>query len=333
MKTFVTGATGFVGSALVRKLLERGEDVAVLVRKESDCRNLLDQKVEVVYGDICDMDSLLRAMRGSTRVYHAAAEYTLWVRDRRSIYEANVKGTRNILAAAVETGVERVVYTSTVGTLGNPGDGTPGREDTPVGLEDMVGDYKKSKFLAEQEALRFAREGLPVVVVNPSTPVGPRDIKPTPTGKMILDFINGKMVAYLNTGLNLVDVDDVATGHILAMEKGVPGEKYILGNRDLTLKEIFGILSGLTGIPAPKVRLPYGFVFPIALASTAISDYITHRPPIAPVDAVRMARKYMFFDPSKAVKMLGMPQNPVEDALERAVLWFKDSGMVGRRPA
>ncbi len=331
MKTFVTGATGFVGSAIVRKLLERGSEVVVLVRKESDCRNLLDMKVEVAYGDLTDMESLMRAMRGCRTVYHAAAEYTLWVKDKRGIYDVNVKGTKNVLAAAVETGVERVVYTSTVGALGNPGDGTPGREDTLVGIEDMVGDYKKSKFLAEQEAMRFAREGLPVVIVNPSTPVGPRDIKPTPTGKMIVDFLNGRMVAYLNTGLNLVDVDDVAEGHCLAMEKGTPGEKYILGNRDMTLKEIFDILSRITGIPAPKVRLPYGFVYPVALISTAFADYVTGHPPLAPIDAVRMARKYMYFDPSKAVRELGMPQSPVEEALEKAVVWFKNNGMVKRR--
>ncbi len=331
MKTFVTGATGFVGSALVRKLLARGEDVVALVRKDSDCRNLLDQRVDALYGDLADQDSLMRAMRGCGRVYHVAANYALWVRDRAAMYASNVEGTRNVLAAAVETGVERVVYTSTVGTLGNPGDGTPGREDTPVSLSDMVGDYKKSKFLAEQEALRFAREGLPVVIVNPSTPVGPRDIKPTPTGRMILDFINGRMFAYLDTGLNIVDVDDVAEGHILAMEKGAPGEKYILGGRDMTLGEIFGALSRITGIPAPRVRLPYGLAWAAAVVSTAVSDHITHTPPVAPIDAVRMAGKYMYFDPSKAINMLGMPQSPVEEALERAVEWFRDSGMAARR--
>src|SRR5512143_3225569 len=330
MKNFVTGATGFVGSALVRKLPDRGEEVVALVRERSDLTNLAGLGVELAIGDLTDPGSIVKGMGGCGRVYHAAADYQLWVPDRKAIYAANVDGTRNVLDAARRCGVERVVYTSTVGALGNPGDGTPGREDTPVSISDMAGDYKRSKFMAELEAQRFAFEGLPVVIVNPSTPVGPRDIKPTPTGKMVLDFVRGKMFAYLDTGLNIVDVDDVALGHILAMEKGRPGEKYILGNRDMTLREIFGILSRITGIPAPRVRLPYGFVYAVAIASTAVSDYITHRPPLAPIDAVRMARKFMFFDPSKAVRELGLPQSPVEGALERAVKWFHDEGLVGR---
>jgi len=330
MKTFVTGATGFVGSALVRKLIGRGDDVVALVRRETDPANLTGLKVHVAYGDLRDMDSLRRAMSGCGQVYHAAADYTLWTKDPDALYAANVGGTKNVLEAARDAGVGRVVYTSTVGALGNPGDGTAGTEVTPVKLGDMVGHYKRSKFKAEELAMRFASEGLPVVIVNPSTPVGPRDIKPTPTGKMILDFLNGKMVAYLDSGLNLVDVDDVAEGHILAMEKGIPGEKYILGNRDMTLKEIFEDLSRLTGIPAPRVRLPYAFVYPIALISTAVSDHITGRPPLAPIEAVRMARKFMFFDPAKAVRELGLPQSPVEGALERAVKWFRDNGYVTR---
>ncbi len=327
MKNFVTGATGFVGSALVRKLLERGEKVVALVRDGSDLRNLSGLDVRLVRGDLTDPGSIREGMSGCSRVYHAAADYQLWVPDKKAIYAVNVGGTRNVLEAARACGVERVVYTSTVGALGNPGDGTPGREDTPVSINDMVGDYKKSTFLAELEAQRFSFEGLPVVIVNPSTPVGPRDIKPTPTGKMVLDFVRGKMFAYLDTGLNIVDVDDVAMGHILAMEKGRPGEKYILGTKDMTLREIFGILSRITGIPAPRVRLPYGFVYAVALASTAVSDHLTHRPPLAPIDAVKMAKKFMFFDPSKAIRELGMPQSPVEDALERAVKWFKDEGL------
>lgn len=329
MRTFVTGATGFVGSAIVRKLCERGDEVVVLVRKESDCRNLLGRKAEVAYGDLRDPESLRRGMRGCRRVYHAAADYALWVPDSRAMYEINVRGTRNVMEAARDMGAERVVYTSTVGALGNPGDGTPGTEDTPVTLDDMAGHYKRSKFMAEQVAAEAVRGGLPVVIVNPSTPVGPRDIKPTPTGKMILDFVNGRMPAYLDTGLNIVDVDDVAEGHLLAMEKGVPGEKYILGNRDMTLGEIFGVLSGITGVPAPKVRLPYLFVYGVALVSTAVSDHITGTHPAAPIDAVRMARKFMYFDPSKAVRDLGMPQTPVEGALERAVSWFRKNGLCG----
>ena len=325
MKNFVTGGTGFVGSALARKLLERGEEVVCLVRKGSECANLGGVGVRCAVGDLLDRDSCLRAMRGSRRVYHAAAEYSLWVPDKRAIYAANVEGTKNVLSAAMELGVERVVYTSTVGALGNPGDGTPGTEDTPVSLSDMVGDYKKSKFLAERAALEFALRGLPVVIVNPSTPVGPRDIKPTPTGKMILDFLGGKMFAYMDTGLNLIDVDDVAEGHVLAMERGIPGGKYILGNRNMTLHEIFEALSRITGIPAPRVRLPYWFVLPIAYVSTKVSDYVTKRPPLAPLDAVRMAKKLMYFDSSRAVRELGLPQSPVEDALARAVEWFRDN--------
>jgi dihydroflavonol-4-reductase len=315
-----------VGSALVRRLLDRGEEVVTLCREKSDCRNLTGLKVEVVHGDLLDRESCLKAMKGCRRVYHAAALYSLWVADKSELYAVNVEGTRNVLSAAREAGVEGVVYTSTVGTLGNKGDGTPGREDTPVSINDMVCDYKRSKFLAEQVALEFAADGLPVVIVNPSTPVGPRDIKPTPTGKMILDFTRGRMFAYLDTGLNLIDVDDVADGHILAMEKGVPGEKYILGNRNMMLKDIFEMLSGMTGIPAPRVRLPYGFVYSVAYVNTKLSDYITRKPPLAPLDAVKMARKIMFFDSSKAIRELGLPQSPVEDALERAVKWFRENG-------
>ena len=323
MKTFVTGATGFVGSALARKLIARGDEVVVLARKQSDCHNIEGLKATVAYGDLTDRDSLIRAMNGCKRVYHAAAEYSLWVRDKDLMYAVNVEGTRNIMSAAMEKGVERVVYTSTVGALGNPGNGTPGTENTPVTFADMVGDYKKSKFLAELVALEFAAKGLPVVVVNPSTPIGANDVKPTPTGQIVLDFLRGKMVAYLDTGLNLIDVEDVAEGHILAMEKGRFGEKYILGNRNMMLKEIFEVLSTLTGRPAPKVRLPYSFVYPIAVVSTLVADHITHKPPLAPIDAVKMAKKIMFFDQSKAVRELGLPQHPVEGALKRAVEWFK----------
>jgi len=331
MRNLVTGATGFVGSAIVRKLVMRGEEVVALLREGSDRSNLDGLDIAFAVGDLTDAPSVRDAVRRCGRVYHAAAEYTLWSPDPGALYAANVEGTKNVLDAAEAEGVERIVYTSTVGTLGNPGDGTPGDEDTPVGLGDMVGHYKRSKFMAEQVASKRAREGCPVVIVNPSTPVGPRDIKPTPTGKMIVDFLNGKMFAYLDTGLNLVDVDDVAEGHILAMEKGVPGRRYILGNRDMTLKDIFGILSSITGNPAPRLRLPYSLVYPIAVASTAVADYITKRPPMAPVEAVRMARKFMFFDPGRARRELGMPRTPVEDSLRRAVDWFAGNGYVSRR--
>jgi len=333
MRNFVTGGTGFVGSALVRKLVERGEEVVAFTRPGSDTSNLDGLGVEMAQGDLTDAASVKAGMEGCGRVYHAAAEYTLWSPDPKRLYDVNVRGTENILDAAREVGRKRVVYTSAVGALGNPGDGRPGSEETPVTLADMVGHYKRSKFMAEQTAVERAKAGQDVVIVNPSTPVGPRDIKPTPTGRMILDFLNGKMFAYLDTGLNIVDVDDVADGHILAMEKGAAGRKYILGNRDMTLKEIFGILSRLTGIPAPRVRLPYWFVYPIAAVSTAVSDHLTHRPPLAPIEAVRMAKKFMFFAPSRAVNELGMHQTPVEDALGRAVKWFYDNGYAVRRAA
>jgi dihydroflavonol-4-reductase len=330
MKVLVTGATGFIGSALAKKIAARGDDLVVLVRRDSDCRNLLGLKAEVIYGDLLDIWSVARAVKGCDRVYHAAAEYSLWVPDKRRMYSVNVDGTKNIIEAARRAGVERVVYTSTVGTLGNPGDGTPGTEKTPVAFEDMAGDYKKSKFMAEQVALDYARGGFPVVIVNPSTPVGAHDIKPTPTGAMIRDFMDRRMFAYLDTGLNVVDVDDVAEGHILAMEKGRPGEKYILGNRDMKLREIFELLSGMTGIPAPRIKLPYNFVYPIAYISTAVSDLITRRPPLAPLDAVKMARKFMYFSPEKAVSELGMPQSPVEGALEKAVRWLRGPKLIGK---
>lgn len=331
MMNLVTGASGFVGSAIVRRLLDRGEDVAAFVRDSSDLSNLSGLKIEFAYGELTDPGSVREAVRGCGRIYHAAANYCLWSPDPDLVYHANVAGTKNVLDAAFAEGVERVVYTSTVGALGNPGDGRPGDEDTPVGLGEMAGHYKRSKFMAERVAAEFAGKGFPVVIVNPSTPVGPRDIKPTPTGKMILDFLNGKMFAYLDTGLNLVDVDDVALGHLLAMDKGVPGRKYILGNRDMTLKEIFGILSRITGIPAPRVRLPYGAVYPIAALSTFIADHVTKRQPLAPLEAVKMARKFMFFDPSRAVAELGMPRTPVEQPLARAVEWFWDNGYAVRR--
>ena len=326
MKTFITGATGFLGSALARELIDKGEQVVALARPTSDLSNLEGLDIEIVTGDLKDEASLKAAMAGCDRAYHAAAEYVLWSKNPHELYAINVDGTRNLIRAARAAGVERVVYTSTVGALGNAGDGRPGTEATPVRVSDMVGDYKISKFMAEEVALSYAKDGYPVIIVNPSTPVGPRDIKPTPTGKMILDFLNGKMAAYLDTGLNLIDVRDAAAGHILAMEKGLPGEKYILGCRNMTLKEIFDTLASITGIPAPKVRLPYGFVLPIALLSTAVSDYVTKKPPLAPVNAVRMAKKKMFFDSAKAVRELGLPQTPVEGALKEAVEWFRQAG-------
>ncbi len=326
MPVLVTGATGFVGSRLVRRLLDRGETVRCLVRKTSPGGNLEGLRVETVTGDLRDAESVSRAARGCRVVYHVAADYRLWSKDPQDLYRSNVEGTRNILQGVEQAGVERLVYCSTVGALGIPKDGTPGTEATPVKLEDMVGHYKRSKFLAEQEALKAAERGLPVVIVNPSTPVGPNDIKPTDTGRIITRFLNGQMPCFLDTGLNLVDVDDVAEGHILAGEKGRIGEKYILGNRNMTLREILETLAAITGRPAPRVQMPYGPTLFIAKVNTFFSGTLLGREPGVPVEAVLMARKKMFFDAGKAVRELGLPQTPVEEALERAVRWFCDHG-------
>ena len=325
MRTLITGATGFVGSAVLRHLLGRGDAVRALVRPGADRRNLAGLSVEVVPGDLLDPASLERAVRGCEAVFHVAACYALWLPDPRTMYAVNVDGTRNLLRAAEEAAVSRVVYTSTVGALGLPADGRPGTEETPVALADMVGDYKRSKFLAEAEARAAAARGVPVVIVNPSTPVGPRDVKPTPTGRIILDFLNGRMPAYVDTGLNLVDVEDVAVGHLLAAERGRVGERYILGHRNMTLGEILACLGRIAGRRPPRLRLPHAAVLPMAYASEALAR-LTGRAPRIPLAGVRMARKRMFFDPAKAVRELGLPQRPVEDALRAAVVWFRDNG-------
>jgi len=328
MKTLVTGANGFIGSAIVRKLLEEGEEVRVLVRSGSDMRNLEGLKVEIFPGDLRDPLSLRGALRGCGRLFHVAALYSLWVKDPSEIYESNVNGTRNLMESALEEGVDRVVYTSTVGAIGIPEGGKPGNEDTPLSLDKVVGNYKRSKFLAEKEVRTLIQKGLPVVIVNPSTPVGPRDVKPTPTGKIILDFLQGKMWGYMDVGLNLVDVGDVANGHLLASDKGKIGERYILGNRNLMLREFFEILAHLCGGKAPWLKMPYSLVLPLAFLSTGISNFITRRPPQIPIEAVQMAKKKMFFDSSKAIRELGYSPRPIEDALGQAVDWFRKKGYV-----
>ncbi len=329
-RVLVTGATGFVGGAVARHLVARGDRVRALVRPAADRRLLAGLDVEVVEGDLRDPASLSRALTGVDVCYHVAAAYRLWSPDPAELYESNVTGTRNLLAAAARAGVRRIVYTSSVGTLGIPPDGV-GTETTPVTLADMVGHYKRSKFLAEREAEAAAAAGVPVVIVNPSTPVGPGDVKPTPTGQLVVDFLNGRMPAYVDTGLNLIDVDDVAAGHLLAAERGRIGEKYILGCRNLLLSEILAILAGITGRRPPRLRLPLGAVLPLAWASQFVADRITGRPPRIPLEGVRMARKRMFFDAGKAVRELSLPQSPVEAALERAVRWFEAHGYVRAR--
>jgi len=327
MRAFVTGGTGFIGSAIVRALLADGHEVRALVRHGSDRHNLDGLDLETWEGDLLDRDSLLRGLAGCQQLFHAAADYRLWTPDPAAMYRANVDGTRTVLEVALRSGVERVVYTSSVGTLGNRGDGPPGTEETPVSLGEMVGDYKRSKFLAEREAESFIPRGLPLVIVNPSTPVGPRDVRPTPTGKMIVDFLGGRMPAYLDTGLNLIDVDDCARGHLLAAGRGRIGSKYILGGENLALAEIFRLLGEISGRTAPRVRLPYLPVLAAAHLNEAIAR-ITGREPLIPVAGVKMAAKKMFFDSSRARAELGLVTRPAAEALARAVEWFRANGYV-----
>lgn len=323
----VTGASGFVGGNVARALLSRGESVRVLLRPKADQKALKGLRVDIAYGNLLDPDSLRLALSGCRRLFHAAAHYSLWSRDAESMYRSNVEGTKNILAEALRQNIERVVYTSSVGVLGNRGDGTPASEETPVALSDMTGAYKCSKFLAEEQARDFFKRGLPVVIVNPSAPMGPWDVKPTPTGRIVLDFINRKLPCYLETGLNVVDVEDVAEGHLLACEKGRPGERYILGSENLLFSEIMKLLEDISGVPAPIFRVPY----PLALFGAYISEglsLLTHHPPRAPLAAVRMAKKKMFFDSSKAKRELGYSPKPARVALEKAVRWFSDHGYI-----
>jgi dihydroflavonol-4-reductase len=324
MKALVTGATGFIGAAVARALIGAGIEVRVLVRPDSDPRNLRDLMVERVHGDLRDRESLQRALTGCRQLYHVAAHYALWAKDPAIFYDINVNGTRMLLEAARDAGTERIVYTSTIGAIGLPSNGGVGTEQTPVSLSQMAGHYKRSKYLAEQEVLTLAQAGLPVVIVNPSAPVGAGDVKPTPTGQMIVDFMKGRMWAYIETGMNLIDVDDVAIGHLRAMERGRIGERYILGHQNLTLREIFTLLSRLTGIPAPRLKLPWQAILPLAYANRWFADYISRQPPRIPLEGVRMAKYHMHYDCSKAVRELDLPQTPAEVALQKAVTWFKE---------
>ena len=325
MKALVTGATGFVGGAVARALIRAGVDVRVLARSQSDTQNLSGLPVERVEGDLLNPASLRTALAGCQQLYHVAAYYALWAKDPSIFYDINVTGTCNVLTAARLAGIQRTVYCSTIGAIGLPADGGLGTENTPVSLDQMAGHYKRSKYLAEQEVLKFASEGLPVVIVNPSAPVGAADVKPTPTGQVIVDFMKGRMPAYIETGLNIVDVDDVAAGHLLAMEKGRQGERYILGCRNLMLKDVFDILSGLTGIKAPSLRLPRSAVLPLAYVNQWIAN-LTGQPPRIPLEGVKMAKYRMHYDCSKAIRELGIPQTPPEAALEKAVQWFRSHG-------
>ena len=332
MKALVTGATGFIGSAVARRLLAEGVALRALVRSGSDRRNIEGLDVEIVEGDLGDDAALARVCQGCDALFHVAADYRLWARRPSEIYQTNVEGTRAILRAAVEAGVGRIVYTSSVATLEPPEDGAPGDETKRARLEDIIGHYKRSKFMAEEVVRSFVDKGLAVVTVNPSAPVGPRDVKPTPTGRMILEAAAGRMPAYVDTGLNIVHVDDVAGGHWLAFERGCVGETYVLGGANMTLCEILTSIAELVGREPPKVRLPYNLVLPIAHISEAAAR-LTGKSPVATVEGVKLSRKMMFFSSDKAEKELGYTARSPMLALQDAVRWFHDNGYLRDLPA
>lgn len=327
-KVLVTGATGFVGANVARLLVERGADVRVLARPTSDRGNLIGLPVEIAEGDLRDAESIRRAVAGCGRVFHVAADYRFWARDPRELYASNVQGTVNVLEACLAAGVERVVYTSTVGTIGLSALPRPCDETTPLLPGQLTSHYKRSKLEAERAALGYVAKGLPLVVVNPSAPIGPWDARPTPTGQILVDFARGKLPAIVDTGLNVVHVRDVAEGHLLAAERGRVGERYILGHQNMTLAEIAQELSELTGRPPPRLRLPYAVAWAAGAVSTALADWVTHRPPAVALEAVRMSRRRMFFDASKAVRELGLPQTPVRQAFADALAWFEARGVI-----
>ncbi|HEY2352388.1 MAG TPA: hopanoid-associated sugar epimerase [Candidatus Acidoferrum sp.] len=329
MTTLVTGAAGFLGSHVARQLVARGESVRVLVRASSSNRAIADLPLEYVTGDLRDAASLERAMSGVRRVFHVAADYRLWAKNPQELYDSNVGGTKNLLAAAKKAGVEKLIYTSTVATIAVDRDAQPD-EFTDAKLEEMIGHYKRSKWMAEQEALQAAKDGLPVVVAMPTTPVGPWDWKPTPTGKIIVDFLNGKMPGYVETGLNFVGVEDCAAGHLLVAEKGKIGERYLLGSENLTLKQVLDELARITGLPAPKLKIPHAVALGVAYAETAFSRLLGREPQI-PVEGVKIAQHLMFVNCARAQRELGFRADPVVGALQRAVRWYEQNGYVSER--
>ncbi len=332
MTTLLTGATGFLGSAVARRLLARGHKVRVLVRPGTPARNIEGLDVERIEGDLTDAPSLARACRACEALFHVAADYRLWVPRPEEIYRANVEGTRHLMRAAADAGIGRIVYTSSVATLGLNADGRPADETTPTGLDHMIGHYKRSKFLAERAVDELVqRERLPIVIVNPSTPIGPRDIKPTPTGRIVVDFATGRMPAYVDTGLNVVHVDDCAEGHLLAFDRGRLGERYILGGENMTLLAMLETLSSLCGRPAPRLKLPHGLVMPLAQAAEWWAR-ASGKEPRMTVDGVRMARKLMFFSSAKAERELGYRARPAEAALADALQWFAEQGYIPAAP-
>src|SRR5438552_5348802 len=326
MKAFVTGATGFVGSHVATVLAEQGAELRLLVRTGSDPKNIQELNADRVIGDLCDPESIDRAMAGCDVVFHVAADYRLWVRDPAQMYRANVEGTQTILQAARKNRVRRVVYTSSVATMGFTVKNLPVDESSPVSLENMIGHYKRSKYMAEEVAIAAGRDGIDVVVVNPSTPVGEQDIKPTPTGRMVVDFLKKKFPAYVDTGLNLVDVRECARGHVAALEKGRSGERYILGGENLTLKQILDKLAKITGLPSPILKLPYIFAYAAGIADEMVTGRLRGREPRATIDTVRMGAKKMFASSDKAERDLGWKIVPIESALRRATEWFRVNG-------
>jgi len=326
MLVFLTGATGFVGSHVARVLVAQGADLRLLVRSGSDLRNIQELQSERVVGDLRDAASLKKAVAGCEVVFHVAADYRLWVRDPAQMYRSNVEGTKAILEAARESKVRRVVYTSSVATMGFQSNGHLASEDSPVSLANMIGPYKRSKFMAEEIAIQAGKSGMDVVVVNPTTPVGERDLKPTPTGRIVVDFLKKKFPAYVDTGLNLVDVAECARGHVAALERGKTGERYILGGENLTLKQILDKLAAITGLPSPKIRVPYAVALATGVVDQVFTGYIRRREPRATIDAVRMGRKKMFVSSGKAERDLGWRTLPVDAGLRRAVEWFQANG-------
>jgi dihydroflavonol-4-reductase len=326
MKVFLTGATGFVGSHVAREAAAMGADLRLLVRKTSRLDNLVGLNAETLTGDLLEPESLRAAISGCDAVMHVAADYRLWVRDPKTMYAANVDGTRELLRIAREERVRRVVYTSSVATMGFKRDGTIVNEQTPVSIKDMLGHYKRSKFLAEQEAIAAARAGQQVIILNPTTPIGPNDLKPTPTGRIIVDFLNRKFPAYVDTGLNLVDVREVARAHVAALELGRSGERYILGGENLTLKQILDKMSAITGLPSPTMKVPHAVAMVFAFFDENITGRLLGNEPRATVEAVRMGRKKMYASSAKAVQELGFKQIPVYQALRAAIDWFRQHG-------
>jgi len=326
MLTFLTGATGFLGSHVARALADQGAGLRLLVRPTSNLKNLEGLKAETAIGDLRDSASLEKAMSGCNTVFHVAADYRLWVRDPNEMYRSNVEGTRAILEAARKNGVRCVVYTSSVATIGFTGNGHPADEDSPVALTDMIGHYKRSKFMAEQIAMEAGHSGMRVVTVNPTTPIGEQDVKPTPTGRIVVDFLKRKFPAYVETGLNLVDVRECAGGHVTAMEKGKSGERYILGGENLTLKQILDKLGAISGLPSPTVKLPYVVAYVAGAVDEMFSGRLLGREPRATIETVRMGKKKMWASSGKAERELGWKNIPVDDALRRAVQWFRANG-------